>query len=240
LEPPGRHYVQAVKKISMLLVRWLYVLAVAIAAGFLISHSSQRTSWFKEHLYRRLVSGGPTQKLQAAGLLAQVGGEQQLLRALRLEDETVRQPARRALEHSWFASAGTTAFQSMEAAYQAAEDRQYDEALKLLDEIVAKYPNYAEAWNRRGAVLWQLGNYKKALDDCQRAVALNPNHYGAWQGLGVCYVQLGDFLEAVRSLRTALRIDPFDETARRCLEKCEDLLRLSPAGGKAPASAELL
>jgi len=206
----------------------------------LLSHVAQRTPWFKQHLYHRLLAGDTEQKLQAAGLLARVGGEPQLLQALRASNEDVHQTARRALEHLWFSAAGSEALAMLDSAYRATDEKRYDDALNLLDEIVARYPSYAEAWNRRGAVLWQLGNYQRSLNDCQRAVALNPNHYGAWQGLGVCHLQLGDFAAACRSLHTALRIDPHDQTTRRCLEKCEELLRLSPGGRSAINPSELL
>ena len=65
-------------------------------------------------------------------------------------------------------------------------------------------------------------------EDFQTALALNPHHYGAWQGIGVCRMQLGDVAEACRCLRAALKIIPHDDTTRRCLEKCEELLRAMP------------
>jgi tetratricopeptide (TPR) repeat protein len=200
-----------------------------------VSHIGQRTSWFKHHLYHRLVSGHATQQVQAASLLATLGGEKELLQALRSDDESVRQVARRALEHIWFSAAGREAYALMETAYAAAEEQRYPEALKLLDEIIARYPGYAEAWNRRGAVLWQLGEYEKSLRDCQRAIAINPNHYGAWQGLGVSHLQLGEVAQACDSLRTALKLDPHDQTAQRCLKRCEELLR-KPQSSRRPVN----
>jgi tetratricopeptide (TPR) repeat protein len=229
-----------VKAILRLALRWICVLTVAVSAGFLLSHLAQRTAWFKEHLYRRLVHGDDPQKVQAASLLGYLGGESQLMTALKSDDETVRKAARRALEHVWFSAAGSEAYALMESAYAVAEEKRYDEALQLLDQIVSRFPSYAEAWNRRGAVLWQLGEYQKSLRDCQRAIALNPNHYGAWQGLGVSHLQLGDLPPACASLRTALKLDPHDATAQRCLKKCEELLRQSQSIRRPPDAAELL
>jgi len=229
-----------VKKAVLLSIRSMFILALALSAGFLVAHFGQRTPWFKQHLYRQLVAGDAEKKLQAASLLAEVGGERQLLKALQSESEEISTTARRALEHSWFSAAGNHAYTLMESAYKAADERRYEEALKQLDGIIAQYPDFAEALNRRASVLWQLGEFKKSLADCERAVALNPNHFGAWQGLGVCHLQLGDFAAACRSLRTALKIDPHDVTARRCLQRCEDLLRVSPSGRRATQPAELL
>ena len=62
----------------------------------------------------------------------------------------------------------------------------------------------------------------------EEAVRLNPNHFGAWQGIGLAQLELGQIDGACRSLRQALKIIPFDETTRRSLHHCEELLRLYP------------
>ena len=137
-----------------------------------------------------------------------------------------------ALEHLWLHAAGHEAYSMMESACQAAEKKEFKEALGILDRLTAKYPKYTEAWNRRAALHWQMGQYHKSMMDCERALSLNPNHYGAWQGLGVCHLQLGDVAEACRSLRAALKIAPHDDATRQSLKKCEDLLRTYPPVNK--------
>jgi tetratricopeptide (TPR) repeat protein len=91
-------------------------------------------------------------------------------------------------------------------------------------------PRFAEGWNQRASVLWQMGQYEKSIRDSERAVTLNPNHYGAWQGMGVCRLKLGEIVEACRCLRAALKIVPYDTPTREALESCEQLLqKRSPA-----------
>lgn len=214
------------------------VLSFSIAAAAM--HFGRRSEWYRNHLYQRLLTGGGDERLRAASGLAQVGGEEQLLRALKLEQPDIHTMARRALEHLWFHAAGREAFQEMEVAYQAAEREDYKEALQILDRLVIKYPNYAEAWNRRAAVFWKLGEYDKSMKDCERALDLNPNHYGAWQGIGVCHLQLGEVDEACRSLRLALKIAPYDADTRRSLEKVEELMRVLPQSTDARPRTELL
>lgn len=213
------------KQLLTLAARWSCVFALAFTTAFLVMHFGRRTPWYKEHLYTLLITGDANQRLRAASGLAQVEGQEQLLRALKNDDPAVHEIARRALEHLWFSAAGREAYDRMEVAYAAAEHEEYDEALKVLNEVTVKYPNYAEAWNRRAAVLWQKGEYQQSLKDCERALAINPNHYGALQGIGICQIQLGDVAEACRSLRAALKIAPHDDAARRSLQKCEELLR---------------
>lgn len=228
------------KQFLALVFRWTCIFALAFTTAFLVMHFGRRTAWYKEHLYTLLVTGDSEQRLRAASGLAQVDGQEQLLRALKVGDPAVHEMARRALEHLWFSAAGREAYERMEVAYAAAEKEEYDEALKVLNEVTAKYPNYAEAWNRRAAVLWQKGNYEQSLKDCERALKINPNHYGALQGIGVCQIQLGDVEEACRSLRAALKIAPYDEATSRSLRKCEELLRARPSLSRPSRSSDLL
>jgi tetratricopeptide (TPR) repeat protein len=224
----------------MTLARWSYVMAVTFAVGFLTVHFGRQTAWYKNHLYRQLLSGDAEQRLRAAGALALVGGEQQLLDGLKRDESEVSAMALRGLDHLWASAAGPEAFDLTESAFQASEREQFDEALRILDGLVAKYPEFAEGWNRRAAVLWQTGQHEKSMADCLRALALNPNHFGAWQGLGICHLQKGDVDEACRSLRVALQIAPHDEATRKSLERCEEFLRSRPAPGKPRARGELL
>jgi len=224
----------------MLLARWLCILVVTFSASFATMHFGRRTTWYKDYLYQQLSQGDAGKRLHAASVLAQIGGEQHLLDALKSDDPEVSAMARRALEHLWFSAAGDKAYALMDSAYQAAEKEEFKEALKILDQVTQRYPNYAEGWNRRAAVLWQLGRYKESMSDCNRALELNPNHYGAWQGIGICHLQLGEVVEACRSLRCALKIAPHDEATRRSLQKCEDLLRTYQPADKPSRSTQLL
>jgi len=224
----------------MLLVRWVCTVVLAFSAAFLVMHFGRRTAWYKDHLYHQLLAGNADQRLHAASVLAQVDGESQLLEALQSEEPEVNDLARRALEHLWFYAAGQEAYEMMESAYQAAETERFQEALRILDRLTAKFPRYAEGWNRRAAVLWQMGQYQNSKTDCERTLSLNPNHYGAWQGLGVCHMQLGQIAEACRSLRIALKIVPHDDATRQSLQKCEELLRTYPSASKSTRQSDLL
>jgi tetratricopeptide (TPR) repeat protein len=231
-----------VKTVLTLVLRRVILLVVVFSVAFLSMHFGRRTSWYKDHLYQNLIQGDSEQRLRAASLLAQVGGEGQLLAALKSDQPEVHSMARRALEHLWCYAAGSTAYRLLETAYAAAEKEHFEEARQSLDRLIARYPKYAEGWNRRAAVLWQLGRYQESLDDCQHALSLNPNHYGAWQGLGLCHLQMGALAEACRSLRVALTISPNDDATRRSLQKCEELLFTYPPApiGKSTHSTDLL
>ena len=85
-----------------------------------------------------------------------------------------------------FNAASVEAYTLMQTAHAAAEKENYPESLSILDPLVQKYPAYAEGWNRRASVYWQMGEAEKSRADCERVPTLNPEHFGAWQGLAVC------------------------------------------------------
>jgi tetratricopeptide (TPR) repeat protein len=214
------------------LLRWfclLALVAVSVYAGLEIIHHSP---WYRQQLLRKLYSSDPQQQLRAATTLAHLKCQQELLLVLQSDVTSARELGRRALEHIWFHQAGKDAYRSLEQAHAAIEKKEYQRALALLDRMIDRYPTFAEAWNRRGALYFELGDFEKSLADSERALALNPNHYGAMQGIGVCRLQLGDVAEACRYLRAALKLLPYDEGTRRSLEKCEELLRIFPSPAK--------
>ena len=228
------------KNVLKYLARWLYIFAIASSVGFLTVHFARLTPWYKDHLYQQLLRGDADARLTAATKLALIGAEQQLLEGLKVENPDVHSMAQRGLEHLWFSAAGGKVYRMMEEACAAADREDFKEALRILDQITGKYPKFAEGWNRRGAVLWQTGEFQKSISDCQRALALNPNHYGALQGLGICYLQLGDVDEACRSLRLALKIAPHEESTRRSLQKCEAFLREHSSGRRVGRGSVLI
>lgn len=216
------------KTLLLWLTRWLCLLVFLCGGIYFTLHGVHHSTWYKERLYRQLLAGNRQEQLRAASALALVGGQKQLLAAIKSETPPVRELARRSLEYLWFNEAGEEAYQMTQAAHKAAEKENFQDALAILNRLIEKYPKYAEGWNRRASVYWQMGNYEKSITDCEQALVLNPNHYGAWQGLGVCRLHVGDIAAACRSLRAALRIAPYDEAARDSLQRCEKLLRPYP------------
>jgi len=211
------------------LLRRLYLLAAAFVVVYGACWFGQYTHWNKERLYRKLISGNREERTSAAFDLVWLGGQDQLLRALKSTFEPVRAIAIDSLWTLWFHAAGRDAFRRAQSADRAVQQQKFSDALAILNRTTAEYPRFAEGWNRRAILFWEMGRYEQSLADCKRVVALNPNHFGAWQGMGLCQLQLGDLEAAIRSLRAALRINPYDRGLRETLHRCEELLRqLSP------------
>jgi tetratricopeptide (TPR) repeat protein len=82
-------------------------------------------------------------------------------------------------------------------------------ALPILDDIVARAPQWAEGWNKRATALYLLGEYDRSLADIERVLALEPRHFGALAGLGFIRMNQGESRQALKALRRALAVNPF-------------------------------
>lgn len=99
--------------------------------------------------------------------------------------------------------------------------KRYDEALDLIDRAIAAAPDYAEAWSRRAAVLYLLGDFSGAVEDIRRTLALEPRHFGALSGLGLIYLHGEQWGDALKAFRKALEINPHLPGARSNIEFIE-------------------
>lgn len=206
------------------LLRRVYTFFAAFLACYFTLALVQHSAWNKERLYARLLNGPRAERVRAAAQLASLGAEDQLFRALRAGPPAARRLAESALWEVWFHAAGPKAFRLAVQAVEAADQGDFAAAINRLDELIQRHPGFAEAWNRRALVRWQMGDFEASLADCRRVVELNPRHFGAWQGLAVCLLRTGDVRGAAASLRRALELKPHDRAVRRFLEGCEDLL----------------
>lgn len=83
-----------------------------------------------------------------------------------------------------------------------------DPAIKLLDEIIALSPDFAEGWNKRATVSFLRKDYTAALRDAEHTLRLEPRHFGAWSGLGAIFLELGQDAKALQAYEKALEINP--------------------------------
>jgi tetratricopeptide (TPR) repeat protein len=82
-------------------------------------------------------------------------------------------------------------------------------ALTMLDDIVARAPDWAEAWNKRATVLYLSGEHDRSLADIERVLALEPRHFGALAGIALIRIAQGQYREALAAYRRALAVNPF-------------------------------
>lgn len=97
----------------------------------------------------------------------------------------------------------------MRAVLQSRSAGDLEQTLRLLDTLVADYPDYAEAWNQRATIHYMVGNLDLSLDDCARVLELEPRHFGALSGRALIYLQLDRRALALKDMSAALAVHPF-------------------------------
>jgi len=82
-------------------------------------------------------------------------------------------------------------------------------AMMLAGKIIAQYPTYAEGWNQRATMEYQLRDYDDSLADIDKVLAIEPRHFGALSGRVLVYLAKDDRPRALKAMIKALEVDPF-------------------------------
>jgi Tfp pilus assembly protein PilF len=80
------------------------------------------------------------------------------------------------------------------------EARDYANALPLLQQVVAKDPKNADAYNLMGYATRKSGNPNGSLQYYQQALAIDPRHLGANEYIGEAYLMLDQPAQADQHL----------------------------------------
>ena len=112
------------------------------------------------------------------------------------------------------------------------EAKDYKGALPLLQQVVAKEPKNADAYNLMGYATRKSGDPNGSLQYYQQALSIDARHIGAYEYLGEAYLMLGRLPEAEQQLA---RLDSL------CTFGCAEYRQLKAAvadykAGKRPAT----
>jgi predicted Zn-dependent protease len=86
--------------------------------------------------------------------------------------------------------------------------RAFDDAERLLRDVLAQDPDHREALDLLGFVLFFTNRSAEAEPFCRRAVERRPDHAYAWKGLGMHLVRLGKHDEGFAALERATELKP--------------------------------
>ena len=135
------------------------------------------------------------------------------------DDEQAAKPIAETIERLWLYSGSDTISLLMERSAAALAAKNVELALKLLDNVVALAPDYAEGFNRRAYVLFTQNNLESAVGDLRRALALEPNHFKALDGLFQIWREHGNKRGALRVIKQLLEVHPNWPGARQAVEE---------------------
>jgi cytochrome c-type biogenesis protein CcmH/NrfG len=76
-------------------------------------------------------------------------------------------------------------------AVKAIKKQDYSSAVDLLEQVVAKNPDDADAWNQMGFSLRNMQQFEDAFAAYEKALEIDPKHKGALEYLGELYLMTG-------------------------------------------------
>jgi len=111
---------------------------------------------------------------------------------------------------------------------QAMAERVFPVAVVSFDRLVARSPEFAEAWNRRATLHYMMGDDTASIRDIEQTLALEPRHFGALSGLGLIMMRNDRPLAALRSFEAALEVHPHLPAARAHIEPLRRMVEGNP------------
>lgn len=124
-----------------------------------------------------------------------------------------------AIERLWSYSGSETVALMMQRAAKALGSKDYDQALKFMDYVIALAPDYAEGFNRRAYIHFSRNDTASAVGDLRRALALEPNHFKALDGLAQIWRQTGNPKGALSVVKQLLEVHPYWEGGAKMAEE---------------------
>ncbi|MDV7142788.1 tetratricopeptide repeat protein [Tropicimonas sp. TH_r6] len=143
----------------------------------------------------------------------------------RLMDELAKpeQPGWRQIEDSilleWAKSGSPAMDLLLRRGNDAFESGDVEAAVEHLTALTDHAPDFAEGWNARATVFFQMGEYGLSLEDIRRTLLLNPEHFGAMTGLAVIFEELGYEEEALEAWRAVEAIHPHRPELHEAIER---------------------
>jgi len=180
-----------------------------------------------DRLTAMLTNGDRAAARLAAQCLAFAGGPEtarHLVELLHQDDRVVWTLAENALWGIWFHAGDDRANAELHAAVEALGDERTAEAIRRLDDLIARCPRFAEAHNQRAIAHYLKDDFCRAIGDCRTTLELNPIHFAAHAGMGHCYTALSRFQDALHCYHHALQVHPHLEGIRQSIGQIRMLL----------------
>lgn len=94
------------------------------------------------------------------------------------------------------------------------KNKQNQEAIKLLEEILRQKPEYENASNLLGEIFFEEELYKEAVSVYMSALRYNPGSYDLYYSLGMAYTMINDFQRAKEFYEKAAQINSLAYNAK--------------------------
>jgi tetratricopeptide (TPR) repeat protein len=139
--------------------------------------------------------------------------------------ETIARDVEQKIWTLWSQSDSPTADVLLEQAVAAMDAQDSASSFAILDRVIASYPSYAEAWNKRATLNFMVGKYKASLSDIEKVLDLEPRHFGALAGRGMIYNAQEEWSLALDAYRDALAVNPNMPSVKSAIKELEKRLQ---------------
>ena len=123
-------------------------------------------------------------------------------------ENTERRATTQRIWSVWCSHAEAAAVDAMRTVVEAFDSGELDHVGETLDRMVDRWPDWAEAWNKRATLRFVEDRHTESLDDIVRTLEREPRHFGALSGLGQICLGHGDLTSALLAFERVLSIDP--------------------------------
>lgn len=205
----------------------ILVVSVLLTCALAIVTAQAQTPT-REALIQHLNEGNLERRRNAAGVLGDIGegaAVPSLLDALKDEDEVVRTLAEHSLWAIWSRSGDPKIDALLQEGIHLVQSDRLDEAIDKFDEVVKGAPEFAEGFNWRARAYYLMGQYERAIADCEETIKRNPMHFGALSGEGFSYLELGKPEQALRFFERVLAINPNKPKIESLVKQLKEALR---------------
>ncbi len=131
----------------------------------------------------------------------------------------------------WFEYHDPDTARILHQAVAAKDAGDVDKALELVNDVLERAPDFAEAWNQRAVIYYNVGYYDASLADVEQTLRLEPRHFAALSGRGMCYLGLRDADEALAAFEEALDVAPWLPNARHNAQILRERLEIRRRNG---------
>ena len=139
--------------------------------------------------------------------------------------ETIARDVEQKIWTLWSQSDSPTADVLLGQAVAAMDAQDSASSFAILDRVIASYPSYAEAWNKRATLNFMVGKYKASLNDIEKVLDLEPRHFGALAGRGMIYNAQEEWSLALDAYRDALAVNPNMPSVKSAIKELEKRLQ---------------
>lgn len=110
---------------------------------------------------------------------------------------------------AWFKSGDNEVDDMMQQAMRKRRSYNFEAAIDILNQVLARRPEYAEAWNQRATVYFHLSEFENSLQDIARTLELEPRHFGAMAGRAMIRLRQNKPALARQNIIQALKLHPY-------------------------------